>query len=51
MLCIINSLPKSKIIWVINLIAALSYQSWADLSEVNKQSYVDALGEEFILRI
>ena len=48
MLRIMNSFPRNKIVWVINLVAALTYQRW-DCLPVNKQNaYLDALGEEFI---
>lgn len=44
----INSVPRSKIHLVINLIAALSYQRWDDLPPSQQQLYINALGEEFI---
>jgi hypothetical protein len=48
MLRIINSIPKTKMIWIINLIAALSYQKWENLPQNQQQSYSDVLGEDFI---
>lgn len=48
MLRIINSVPKIKMVWIIKLIAALSYQRWEDLSENLQKTYLDILGEEFI---
>jgi len=48
MLRIINSVPKTKIVWVINLIAALSYQRWDDLPPNQQKSYMETLGENFI---
>lgn len=48
MLRIINSVPKQKINWVINLVAALSYQRWDDLTPQQKKCYIDSLGENFI---
>lgn len=44
----INSIPRSKMHWVINLIAALSYQRWDDLPPNQKQMYLNALGEDFM---
>lgn len=49
MIRLINSLPRNKTIWIINLIGVLSYQSWRDLNLEQKESYADALGSEFIL--
>lgn len=48
MIRIINCISKNKIIWVINLIAALTYQRWSDLSKDQKQLYLESLGEDFI---
>lgn len=48
MIRIINSVPRTKITWVINLIATLSYQRWDDLTEKQRQTYIDVLGDEFI---
>ena len=48
MVCIINSLPKNKIVWITNFIASMTYQSWDDLEQHQKQLFVDSLGENFI---
>lgn len=48
MIRIINSESRSKMAWVINLIATLSYQRWDDLTENQQQTYLDVLGDEFI---
>jgi hypothetical protein len=48
MIRIINSVNRIKMVWVINLIAALSYQRFDDLPESQQEMYTDALGEEFI---
>lgn len=48
MIRIINSVQRIKMNSVINLIAALSYQRWDDLSPNQQQIYVNALGIEFI---
>ena len=48
MIKIINSVQRTSMVWVINLIASLSYQSWEKLSNHQQSSYIDALGEEFI---
>ena len=48
MLRIINFLPRSKMQWLVNLIASLSFQRWDEMSEQVKSMYTDALGEEFI---
>lgn len=48
MIRIINSIPKNKIVWVINLIAALSYQRWTELPEKQATLFTDSLGENFI---
>lgn len=48
MIRVINSMPRSKLVWIINLIAALSYQSWENLPANQQQSFTNALGEDFI---
>ena len=48
MLRIINSVPRSRMIWVINLIALLSFQSWDNVSPQQQKTYIEALGEDFI---
>lgn len=48
MIRLINSAPKIKNNWVINLIALLSYQRWEDLSPEQQQVYLDNLGSDFI---
>lgn len=48
MLRIINSNPKSKMVWIINLIATLSYQSWDELTEQQQCTFIEILGEDFI---
>ena len=48
MLRIINSIPRTKMVWVINLIATLSFQSWDVLTPEQQTSYLDVLGEDFI---
>ena len=48
MLRIINSVPRTKMVWVINLIAALSYQRWDDLPGTQQKAYIDSLGEDFV---
>lgn len=48
MIRIINSVPRNKITWVINLIAAMSYQRWEDLSTAQQNNYISNLGENFI---
>ena len=48
MLRIINSIPRNKMVWVINLIALLSFQSWENVPPQQQKSYIDALGEDFI---
>lgn len=46
---IINSVPRSKMNWIINLIALLSFQSWDKLDNKQQQCYINALGENFII--
>lgn len=48
MLRIINSVPKTKIIWIINLIAMLSFQRWEDLSNTQQRTFLDSLGSTFV---
>lgn len=48
MVRLINSLPRYNSHWIIKLIASLTYQRWEDLSENQKVSYLEALGEPFI---
>lgn len=48
MLRIINSIPRPKMIWVINLISHLSFQSWTEIPAQKQKTYEDILGEEFI---
>lgn len=48
MVRLINSLPRNKINWIINLIAILTYQRWEDLPENQQLSFQNALGEQFI---
>lgn len=48
MLRIINSVPRQKIIWLINLIASLSYQRWEDIQPNKKKSFINILGIDFI---
>ena len=48
MLRIINSVPRQKMIWIINLIAALSFQAWDELSQQQQNTYIDVLGNDFI---
>jgi hypothetical protein len=48
MLRIINSIPRNKMVWVINLIAALTYQRWGDLQRNQKQTYLEILSDDFI---
>lgn len=48
MLRIINYEARSKMNWIINLIASLSYQNWDSLSTSQQQMYINALGEDFI---
>ncbi len=48
MIRIINSIYRQKMVWLINLIAALSYQRFDELPESQQQMYNDALGEEFV---
>ena len=48
MMCIINSVPRNKMVWVINLIAAMTYQRWCDFSPNQKQCYLETLGEDFV---
>lgn len=48
MLRLVNSVPRTKIMWIINLIALLSYQRWEQVSPSQQQSYVDILGETFM---
>lgn len=46
MIRLINSVPKSKIIWIINLISALTYEPFERLP--NQGYYLQHLGEEFV---
>jgi len=48
MLRIINSIPHSKMGWVINLIASLSFQRWENLPDTQQKAYLNSLGENFI---
>lgn len=45
---IINSIPKHKMFWVINLVAELTYQKWEELTKIQQDKYKEYLGEEFI---
>lgn len=45
---IINSAPRHKVVWVIQLIAELSFQNWECISEQQQRVYLEALGPEFI---
>ena len=45
----INSIDRTNSLeWLIDLIANLSFVKWDDLSEVDRQAYIDNLGQEFI---
>ena len=48
MVRLINTIPKSKINWIINLIALLTFQNWDNLECCHKESYLNALGEDII---
>lgn len=48
MMRLINSKSQKDTVWMINLIAALSYQRWSELSEKQKRTFIDALGEDFV---
>lgn len=49
MVKIINSVARNKMIWVINLLALLSYKNWSDLTNQQQQNYINALSNNFIL--
>jgi len=44
----INTVPRERMDWVINLVAALSFQPWSNLTEVQKRTFIERLGEIFI---
>lgn len=48
LLKIINSIDRKQIDWVINIIAALTYQRWEELSNTQQKTFLNALGEEFV---
>lgn len=48
MLRIINGVSRKKIVWVIKLIALLTYQRWEDLDKNKHQKYYEVLGDDFI---
>ncbi len=48
MLRIINYIPRSKMQWIINLIASLSYQRWEDMDSKAQNKYLETLGEDFM---
>lgn len=49
MVKIINSLDRTDDLpWLIDLVGNLSFQKWDDLSEADRQSYIDNLGQDFI---
>ena len=48
MVRIINSMPRNKMVWVINLVALLTYQSWENLTPTQQHQYLNALGSRFI---
>lgn len=48
MIKLINSVDRSKMIWVINLIGNLAFQTWDEFSPVYKDQYIEALGQCFI---
>lgn len=49
MIRIINFFPRNKMVWIINLIAAMTYQRWSELPQNQKQLYLEILGEDFIV--
>lgn len=50
MIKLINSQTKTKINWIINLIALLSYQSWDELTEDQRSCHIETMGPEFMTR-
>lgn len=48
MVKLINSVQRSSMVWVINLISTLTYQRWDDLTTSQQNIYIEALGESFI---
>ncbi|MEM0354069.1 MAG: hypothetical protein QXW79_00670 [Thermoplasmata archaeon] len=48
MVRLINSVQRDKMVWIINLIATLSFHLWDDLKPEQKNSYYNALGKNFI---
>lgn len=48
LLKIINSIPRTQMDWVINLIAALTFQRWEELSCSQQRTFLDVLGDEFV---
>lgn len=48
MVYLINSMQKNKTIWIVKLIANLTFQRWENLLETQKKSFLGALGENFI---
>lgn len=48
MMRIINSIDRNQLVWVIKLIAILSYQRWEQLDQCQQQRYSEILGDEFI---
>lgn len=48
MIRLVNSVHRSKLVWIINLVASLSYQNWDQLTSEQQQIYIDALGQDFM---
>jgi len=51
MILTINSVPKGKIIWIINLLSVLSFQKWGVVKLETQQTYYKTLGEDVIEKI
>lgn len=48
MVRLINSVPKTKIYWVINLISSLTYQRFQDIKGSQQSHFIHHLGQDFI---
>ena len=44
----VNSLTTDKLVWLINLIGALSFQRWEDINRVEQAKFIRELGADFI---
>ena len=48
MILILNAVPRANMVWVINLIGTLTFQTWNNLPVPQQQPFIKILGQDFI---